>query len=116
MYLFSVFANRCVDAKRKAGAQKNQHEWVYEVPHMPDFARDTLKRIVEREEVGKLKRMMTQIGEKCQKILMDAFYYGYQPVEIAKRNGLKNPQSLAVVKARCLAKLRGIAAKKQHKA
>jgi RNA polymerase sigma factor (sigma-70 family) len=103
-YLFRIFSNKCVDIVRKNSSL--QVEWIDDIPEMQDEARNTLRNLIQKEQVSVLSSYMDKLGDTCKQILLDSEYYGYSIEEIAKRIGYKNGPSVSSKKYRCLEQLR----------
>lgn len=106
--LYQIASNRCVDILRRKTS--NDVELVDEMPVIPDSARTSLVKLIQQEDVDALMRLFDEAGERCRRVLMESLYYGYKIEEIAKRNGLKNAQTVSSIKSRCLSRLRKLIA------
>ena len=69
---------------------------------------DLLRLIDNRDEVRHINLLIQEMGDSCQKILIDWGYYGYSMEEIAQRAQLSNAESARSMKYKCLKKLRSL--------
>ena len=100
-YLFQIFQHKCVDLFRKHTSQKNKAEWVYELPHVSDPIRDALGKLIDEEQVSRLKTLLHKLGEKCKRLLL---YWGegYSMEEIASILQFRDAGSAKSRKYKCL--------------
>lgn len=103
-YLYRIFSNKCIDLIRKKASR--QAEMTYEYPEMKDGEQNALELLAVGDQVLQLKDALNKLGDRCQQILMDWAYYGYNMSEIADRAGLKDSHSAYSQKYKCLKKLR----------
>ena len=104
-YLSRIFRNKCVDKHRKNTTVKI--EWVEEFPNLADESRNFLKNLMGKEELEQLKQLLSQLGERCRKLLLLSGQ-GFSPSEIAKEMGFKTAKSASSQRYKCLEKLKGI--------
>ena len=111
-YLSRIFRNKCVDQFRKNTTVKVN--WVDEFPDLPDESRDFVKNLVGKEDLAQLKQLLTQLGERCQELLMLSGS-GYSPSEIAARMGFKTSKSASSQRYKCLEKLKELMREKTQR-
>lgn len=96
-YIYYVGNRRCSDEWRKQSK-------IMEVNTEPKENEVHIESIYDKYDIDLLYACMAQLNETCQKVLKD-WSYGYNMEEIATRNGLKNPNSAAVTRKKCMVKL-----------
>ncbi|MDB2656937.1 sigma-70 family RNA polymerase sigma factor [Crocinitomicaceae bacterium] len=67
--------------------------------------------IVRELKLSKIENALSQIGERCQKLLQLLYDYGLSMSEIAERVGLRNGNAAKVQKFRCIQKVKDIVMK-----
>jgi len=104
-YLTRIFTNKCIDElrKQKSGRQTTTFETF---PEVEDKTPNALSRLIQSDQLARVRRQLQVIGEVCKKILLDSEYYGYSSEEIAQRIGFSNAASVNSKKYSCLQKLR----------
>lgn len=107
-YLFQIFSNRCVDVIRKKTTQRrgDGYEFTYELPfHLRDRTSDIARILNIRESFDQLMGYIRQLGETCQRVLIDKGYWGYKDAEIAVRAGLSNEKVVRSKRHTCMKQL-----------
>lgn len=67
--------------------------------------------ITKELKLSKIEKALSQIGEKCQKLLQLLYDHGLSMSEIAERIGLRNGNAAKVQKFRCIQKVKDIVMK-----
>lgn len=104
-YFTRIFTNKCIDLlrKQKSGVQTTPYEYA---PEVEDKTPNALNRLIQSDQLERVRRQLQAIGEVCKQILLDSEYYGYSAEEIAARIGFSNAASVNSKKYSCLQKLR----------
>lgn len=104
-YFTRIFTNKCIDQlrKQKSGLQSTPFEYA---PEVEDKTPNALSRLIQSDQVERVRRQLQAIGEVCKQILLDSEYYGYSAEEIAERIGFSSAASVNSKKYSCLQKLR----------
>lgn len=103
-YLTRIFTNKCIDLLR----QKNAHptEPIESAAGIAGESKDSLKQLIQSDQIARVMEGLRQVGDTCKQILMDSEYWGYSSEEIAQRVGFSNAASVNSKKYSCLQKLR----------
>jgi RNA polymerase sigma factor (sigma-70 family) len=104
-YLFQIFQHKCVDLLRRNTSQKRKADWVDELPHLGDAMKDALGKLIDQEQVERLKALLQKLGESCERLLL---YWGegYSMEEIASLLQFRDAASVKSRKYTCLQKLK----------
>ena len=79
------------------------------------ISQDDFRPLEIEEKQKKLKRLFSQIGENCQRVLHLFYFHRLSMNAIAQELGLANEQVAKNKKSRCLKKLKAIAFKMPYK-
>ena len=104
-YLTRIFTNKCIDLLRKQKSDRQVAPVEY-FPEVEDQTPNALSRLIQMDQLERVRRQLQEIGEVCKQILLDSEYYGYSSEEIAQRIGFSNAASVNSKKYTCLQKLR----------
>lgn len=108
-YLFKIFCNKCVDLIRKKTTNKSSIHQTSSVSDLlfmiADPAKTVIQQLVDMADTDLLKRKLTELGEKCKKLL-SMFAEGYTDREITVEMSYKSPDVVKTSRLRCLDKLR----------
>ncbi len=104
-YFTRIFTNKCIDLlrKQKSGLQTTPYEYA---PEVEDKTPNALHRLIQSDQLERVRRQLQVLGEVCKQILLDSEYHGYSSEEIATRIGFSNAASVNSKKYSCLQKLR----------
>ncbi|MEL6652390.1 MAG: sigma-70 family RNA polymerase sigma factor [Bacteroidota bacterium] len=106
-FFYSIFFNKIFNALAKNKTKKI--DWVYEMPtYLIDTDQDIVQILETNESYDSLLRLIEQLGNPCQDILLDTGYWGYTMQEVAERNQLKDAATARNKKFHCLKKLLSI--------
>jgi RNA polymerase sigma-70 factor (ECF subfamily) len=108
-YLTRIYTNKCIDQLRKQKSDRKVAP-VETFPEVEDETPNALSRLIQSDQVERIRRQLQAIGEVCKQILLDSEYYGYSSEEIAQRIGFSNAASVNSKKYSCLQKLRELLA------
>ncbi|MEM7373849.1 MAG: sigma-70 family RNA polymerase sigma factor [Bacteroidota bacterium] len=105
-YLFRIFSNKCIDRLRHNTTHKQSIDWKAEFPQLADESADTIKWLMEKEDLSRVERLMEKLGLRCREILSLSIFWDMAPEEIAQRLGLSSKQSVSSMRYQCLTQLR----------
>ena len=105
-YLYSIGRNLWIDQLRK---RKVDLKFRDSLPQQQDLE-TPVKRLLEKEKLGLLKKLMTQLKKDCYKILTLSIYEERPMKEISFALGYKNEQIARNKKHRCLKYLKSLIA------
>lgn len=104
-YLTRIFTNKCIDVLRQNNpAHHSVH--IDQISDMEDETQNPLTRLVQSDQLERVRRSLQVLGDVCKQILLDSEYYGYSSEEIAQRIGFSNAASVNSKKYTCLQRLR----------
>ena len=90
-YLYSILKNKCIDAYKKKSTKKRRGEFVDEFPD--NIETDLLlpdDQLIIKWSYSRLLCYISHLGDSCQQLLVDAYYWGYSRDEIAERMNFKD--------------------------
>ena len=103
-YFYKIFHYKCIDLSRKKST--NKIDYRDNLPDLTDSEPRAVKAMEIAEDMNRLQKYLTQLGEPCNQILLDWGYWGYNMNEIANRVGLAGSTQAKDRKYKCLQKLR----------
>ena len=63
-------------------------------------------RLLDKSSLTAIRKLLNQLGEACQTVLIDSIYFGYDMTAIARKMSFSNEQVARNKKHRCLKKLK----------
>lgn len=70
-----------------------------------DLGNNILDDIISKERESEVKRLLSELGEKCRELLQYAFYYRLSTSEICNKMGFANEDTLKTKKYKCKQRL-----------
>ncbi len=110
-YVFSICRNLWMS---KLKERKRFDDFVKDGAYI-SISQDDFRPLEIEEKQKKLKRLFSQIGENCQRVLHLFYFHRLSMNAIAQELGLANEQVAKNKKSRCLKKLKAIAFKMPYK-
>ena len=106
--IYQIFSNKCVDQIRRNTNNKSEWEKNLDIitEDLPVTSKSFLKQLMVGEEFQMVLDVLGQLGDPCQKLIMDFEYWGFTPEEVAKRLNYKTGKSASQAKFRCMESLR----------
>ena len=109
-YLMGINKNLWFKELKKTKATVDLAEEVYSIP-VPEVA---LYVLLKEEKTAAIDKLLSQIGEACQQLLVHYYYDRIKMKKIAELMGYANEQVAKNKKSNCLRQLKELLAKSPH--